>query len=144
MKDNLPEQCAKTFEKVLIKLYDTTNPENGYNQSAGGEGRSGFVMSEEQKVKISNSLKGLQRTPFSDEHKSKMADAHLGKHHSEDTRKKMSDSRKKQAKAIVQLKDGVVIAEYANAQEAAAALDKQFASGIWQAIRNNKTYLDYE
>ena len=73
-----------------------------------------------------------------------MADAHLGKHHSEDTRKKMSDSRKKQAKAIVQLKDGVVIAEYANAQEAAAALDKQFASGIWQAIRNNKTYLDYE
>lgn len=144
VKDNLPEQCAKTFEKVLIKLYDTTNPENGYNQSAGGEGRSGFVMSEEQKVKISNSLKGLQRTPFSDEHKSKMADAHLGKHHSEDTRKKMSDSRKKQAKAIVQLKDGVVIAEYANAQEAAAALDKQFASGIWQAIRNNKTYLDYE
>lgn len=144
VKDNLPEQCAKTFEKVLIKLYDTTNPENGYNQSAGGEGRSGFVMSEEQKVKISNSLKGLQRTPFSDEHKSKMADAHLGKHHSEDTRKKMSDSRKKQAKVIVQLKDGVVIAEYANAQEAAAALDKQFASGIWQAIRNNKTYLDYE
>lgn len=150
VKDNLPEQCAKTFEKVLIKLFDTTNPENGYNLSAGGEGRSGFVMSEEQKVKISESLKGLQRKPFSDEHKSKMADAHLGKHHSEETKQKMSDSHTgkrsggKKPVVVLQLQNGIIIVEYPSAKEAAKAVGKNRADGIWNAIKNNKKYLEYE
>lgn len=51
VKDNLPEQCAKTLEKVLIKLWDTTNPKNGYNISFGGEGNSGRKYSVEEKNK---------------------------------------------------------------------------------------------
>lgn len=150
VKDGLPEQCAKTFEKVLIKLFDTTNPEKGYNQSTGGEGRSGFVMSEEQKIKISESLKGLQRTTFSDEHKSKISKAHLGSKHSDETKKKMSNShigRKvggKVPKAILQLQNGIIIAEYPSAKEAAKAIGKDRPDGIWKAVKNNKKYLDYE
>lgn len=150
-------------EKYLILFYDTIH--NGYNVSTGGDGgTTGTIMSDETKQKISEAKKGVSRGPLSeewkhnlslstkgqprgpmlDETKKKLSDAHIGKRHTEETRKKMSDSRKKRAKVVLQIKDGIVIAEYANANEAAMALNKQFADGIWKAIRNNKTYLNYE
>lgn len=54
-------------EKYLIAYYNTTNPENGYNHSLGGE-KSCFGchwnMSDESKKKISDSKKGEKNPMF--------------------------------------------------------------------------------
>ena len=54
-------------EKYLIAYYDTTNPENGYNKSIGGEHSSfgcHFHMSKESIKKISESKKGEKNPNF--------------------------------------------------------------------------------
>ena len=69
--DNMTEEQAKTFEKFLIKEWKTQDKDYGYNLSAGGEGTFGYKMSEEQKMKISEKLKG--RT-FSEETRKKFSE----------------------------------------------------------------------
>lgn len=61
IKDNLPEECAKTLEKILIKLWDTTNRLKGYNISKGGDGNTGIhpKPSVNTKKKMSDSHKGM-------------------------------------------------------------------------------------
>lgn len=105
--------CSKEIE--LIKKYNTTNKECGYNVMEGGTAPSmpkeireymsvvmkgnrngyGKACSEEKKKKISEAQKG--RT-FTEEHKHKISMARKGKTThpcSEETRKKISDSHKK-------------------------------------------------
>ena len=49
-------------EKELIKEYDTTNPEKGYNLSTGGEKSTfGYKYTEEQRRKISEGCKGKSK-----------------------------------------------------------------------------------
>ena len=73
---------AGAIEKSFIHLYDSTNPDKGYNHSIGGEGGAlGVHQSAETRKKISESQKG--RTP-----------AMKGKHLSQETRKKLSELRK--------------------------------------------------
>lgn len=56
IRNNLPKACACTLEKILIKVYDTTNPNKGYNNSEGGEsGRLGTKWTIESKLKSSKS-----------------------------------------------------------------------------------------
>lgn len=52
------EKDAFETEKYLIELYKTNNKKYGYNLTAGGEGASGRITSDETKNKISNSKKG--------------------------------------------------------------------------------------
>lgn len=59
IKSGLPEQCAKSLEKILIKYYDTTNPDKGYNLSKGGDGFAGYNHTEYSKKKISDALKKI-------------------------------------------------------------------------------------
>lgn len=59
-------------EKELIAKYDTTDPEKGYNVAKGGKGSWGIERTEEYKHRISETLKG--------------------RHHSEETRKKRTES----------------------------------------------------
>ena len=56
LMDNLSLEEANKNEERLIKLFDTTNPDKGYNLEYGGTNKT---HSEETKQKISNSLKGL-------------------------------------------------------------------------------------
>lgn len=73
VKDNLPEQCAKSMEKVLIKLYDTIV--NGYNITEGGDGSVGVKRSEETRKRMSEGHKGLLKgIPHSEEHKQHLSD----------------------------------------------------------------------
>ena len=46
------------MERLLIALYDTTNPANGYNIRLGGD--NGGVFSEESRKRMSEAQKGLQ------------------------------------------------------------------------------------
>ena len=75
----LTEDEAKWLEIELIKAYDSTNNENGYNLTLGGEGGNGYIPSEETRIKMSEKMKG-ENNPF------------FGKHHSEETKKKISNS----------------------------------------------------
>ena len=47
LAQELTEDEAKRLEKYYIKLYNTTNPEKGYNISAGGDG---YLIYDEEKI----------------------------------------------------------------------------------------------
>lgn len=58
----LSKEEAEEKEICLIKLYDTTNPEKGYNIASGGHSNRGYHHSEETKNKIRERLKGVKHT----------------------------------------------------------------------------------
>lgn len=85
-----------TLEIGFIKMYDSYK--NGYNSSEGGDisPMKGKIMSENQKIRISNSLKGRpspnKGKKASEEVRRKMREAHNNE--SEETRKRKSESHK--------------------------------------------------
>ena len=86
------EMCSD--EQYYIEVFDTLWP-NGYNLTKGGDG---LIPCEETRKKISNSLKGK---PKSEEQKKKLSETLIGeknpfyrKHHSYETKKKISLSKK--------------------------------------------------
>lgn len=77
-------------EKYYIALYDSMNPARGYNMTCGGNGTAGYVFSEEAKEKISKA--GIGRT-VSDHTRRCISNANKGKKLSEDIKRKISLSR---------------------------------------------------
>lgn len=61
--ENLTVDEANQMEIDLIKKYDSTNPDFGYNITTGGEGCCGFHLSEETRKKLSQINKGKKHTP---------------------------------------------------------------------------------
>lgn len=90
------EACQKEIE--LIKLYNSTNSEFGYNIAAGGEINSGYHISEERKRHLSDVNKGSKHPqygkPKSEETKRKMSEARKGIKFSESHKQKLSESKK--------------------------------------------------
>lgn len=85
----LDEETAKWLEIELIREWKTNDPNNGYNNSLGGEGMNGYKHSEETRQKISKANKGKQ---FSNEHRKKISEANKGHEISEETRRKISEA----------------------------------------------------
>ena len=56
--ENLTKEEADNFEKLLIEELDTTNPEYGYNITAGGDGALQRHQTQETKDKISKAKIG--------------------------------------------------------------------------------------
>ena len=103
--EDLTYEDACEMEKALIKKYDSTNREKGYNISQGGEStRLGIKHSEETKQK-------MRDNHWSTRGRSKLLGTHLpeyrieqlkarcgelasfyGKHHTEETKQKISES----------------------------------------------------
>lgn len=86
-------------EKYWIKFYDCKVP-NGYNLTDGGEGPNGYKHTKEAKLKISKKKKGVPHD-VSEETRLKISNANkgrvspmLGKHHSEETKQKISKVHK--------------------------------------------------
>ena len=97
--ENLSKEDAFAMEKELIAKYDTTNQQNGFNHSIGGEGGSlGVKRSQEILDKISASRKGIpswaKGKRFSQEHCRKISQALTGKRLSEETKQKISVAHK--------------------------------------------------
>lgn len=72
-------------EMNYIKLFNTYV--NGYNLNFGGGGNLGKVTTNETKIKLSKSQKGIKK--LSEETKQKIRNSRLGLKHSEETKKKL-------------------------------------------------------
>ena len=107
---------AEEKEIELIRLYESTDPQKGFNITSGGY--SGYQISDETKAKMSAARVGKKHTPeqiakraakrvgthLSSETKRKIGEANskiqLGKKHSEETKKKISENSGKSRKII--------------------------------------------
>ena len=96
-----PETMLAQWERDMICLYDSDDPEKGYNDKGDrpynlkvSETLKGHIVSEETKRKISEAHRGIS---LSEEHKRKLSEAHKGKSrtpHSDETRRKISESNR--------------------------------------------------
>lgn len=96
--ENLPEDVAKDLEIKLIAVWQTQNPEYGYNICAGGDGVSGWHPSEETKRKIGAAHKGKfgEANPnFGHKWTEEMREKARNRVVSEETRRKQSECAKK-------------------------------------------------
>lgn len=102
VKENLIEEDAFTLEIELIKIIGRLNLKRGplTNLTDGGEGFSGYLPTEETRVKISRANTGLKRTK---ESRVRMSEAQKGKSLSGETRGKISKAFRK---TYVLVKDG--------------------------------------
>lgn len=83
---------ACRVEQSLIKYFDSTNPDKGYNHSIGGEcGTLGVHPSAETLRKLSEVRKGRH---LSAETRRKISEARKGIHLSAETRRKLSEANK--------------------------------------------------
>lgn len=82
------------LEKYYIKLFKSDCKEFGYNLTIGGGGTMGYTMSEEERLKrsILNKERNIKPSAECIELATK---AKLGKHRTEETKKKISESIKK-------------------------------------------------
>lgn len=93
--NNLSQNDASHIEKLLIALYDTTNREYGYNISTGGDcSHLGIKHSEETKQILREKTK--ERLSVSENHPM------YGRHHSEESKKKMSITKTNPPKEVRQ------------------------------------------
>lgn len=67
---------ARRIETFLIRYFETTNPENGYNRARGALAESGWHLPEETKEKLRQANRGKKASP---ETRGKMRRAHRQK-----------------------------------------------------------------
>lgn len=107
--ENISAKEAQDYEVELIEKYKTLDSKFGYNIQPGGNlSNLGVKMSEENRQKLSERTKGennyFYKNPPTKEHieylvslsKERIGDKHpmYGKHHSEESKRKMSDAHK--------------------------------------------------
>ena len=110
---NLTKKEADNFEILLIDKLDTMNQDKGYNLTKGGEGKTGYKHTEEQRKKQSESLKGKYVGEKNPNYGNHPIGSFKGKHHSEETKEKLAKIRNK---PVVCIETGVI---YVSSKEAA-------------------------
>jgi len=96
LKTGLTEEEAFRHEKYMIYVLGRKDLGTGilWNFTDGGEGSSGRVTTEETKEKLSRVMKGKKQTPehVANRRKSRPDSPFKGKKHSEETKKRISES----------------------------------------------------
>lgn len=99
----LTQDEASIKEQELIEKYKSNNPDFGYNISSGGHGgREGVPQSDEVKRKVSEANKGRfagEKNYFYNVHRYQEENPFYGKHHSEETKAKLSKLRSGEKKS---------------------------------------------
>lgn len=101
--ENIDKETALRVEMILIWLLNSNAYQFGYNRSAGGEGASGWVATEETRQKMSLSHRGKNNSFYGRKHSPETIEKlrlsssrnknRLGKPHSEETKLKLSAAR---------------------------------------------------
>lgn len=125
------KEQAEHLERWLVKHFDTTNPQHGYNVLPGGD-VSVNDATPEMRYKLGNGNRGRRRT---DEERKKISEGCkrkfnrpesngcLGKKASEDTRAKMRKAHESVAKAVkCYTTDGKFVASFRTVNEAALSV----------------------
>ena len=90
----LTEDEAKWLEVELIREWDTTNRDKGYNLTLGGEGGNGLKGERNGMFGRCGELNPFYGKTLSEESKKKISEANKGKKHSEETKALWSKQRK--------------------------------------------------
>lgn len=105
--EGLTKEEAEAKEIELIAYYKSNQREYGYNHAQGGSVNSGYKLSKETRLKLSQSHKGLpshnKGKKITNEQNKKLQEGRkvyfeqyghplLGKHHTEETKEKISNS----------------------------------------------------
>jgi hypothetical protein len=100
LKQNLTEEEAFKHEIYMIAVFGRKDLVTGilYNRTNGGQGCSGRFLSEEERLKISERMKGEGCYWYGKKHtnetKKRMSEAQSKRTHTEETKRKMSLSQK--------------------------------------------------
>ena len=107
LKQNLTEEEAFKHEIYMIAVFGRKDLGTGilHNRTNGGDGGSGRIMSEKNRKKLSERMKGENNPQYgkirSEETRRKLSETHKGKNnhfynktHSEETKRKISEVRK--------------------------------------------------
>ena len=153
----LTEQEAKEKEIELIAQYDTNNPNFGYNRSKGGDDLP--EKTPELIKKISNSLKefyqtkeGQKRKEIISEQRKEYFKTHKnpfkGQHHTEETKKIMSEKakqRKPNRSIPIDMvdKNNNIIKTFESKQEVLQFLNRVCYDPLNKALKNHTLYKDY-
>lgn len=137
----LDEETAKWLEIELIREWDTSDRDKGYNLTKGGESSNGLVHTEEWKQEHSKRMSGENNPNFGK--KSPM----YGKQHSEESKKKMSNFQKGKkcngenpmAKKVICLETNEVFDTVKQAYENIGGSE----SGILDALQNKRQYMNF-
>lgn len=140
------EACEKEIE--LISFYKSNQREYGYNLASGGGINSGYKLSDETKSKLSNFHKG--KHPWNYGIKGYSMPNLKGKRRSDETKRKMSENRPKNAVAQYSI-DGKLINMFNSQLEAekitgvpntsislcVRGIHKQAGGFIWKRLNEN-------
>jgi group I intron endonuclease len=85
------DYAYKEAESFFIMEYNSNNPEFGYNLTSGGEGTSGYIVSDSTRKKQSLAKKGRK---LSKEHAEKLRNSNKGRIVSTETKQKISEKLK--------------------------------------------------
>lgn len=122
--DGLTKEEACEKEKYYIKLFDTTDPNKGYNISHGGN----------------RTFEGLKHT---EAHKRYMSELYKGKVFSAETRKRLQISNLKTAKSVICFDaDRNIVKEYVSLNEAARAVNGH-PTNVNRACASGRIYQNY-
>lgn len=122
--NNLSEAEAKCLEKYMISMLNTQDDRFGYNITSGGDGANGTIISPESRMLMSIAKQGEKHPNYgkalSEDTRMKISKALVnnknaaGSIRSEETKKKMSESKYKPVIMI----DGVNRKRFTSAKEA--------------------------
>lgn len=129
-----------------IKHFETNT--KGYNLTTGGEGMSGWKITEAHRKKLSDTHKGVK---LSEEHKKRLSEVRMGRIVSEETRKKIGDSQRGKPRKTVGENHGYSKLKEKDVREikmllmskvSQRTIAKQFSvsKGTIGFIRNNTTW----
>lgn len=139
---NLGEYTAKNMEKDLIAYYKSKNI--SYNITDGGDGTVGVPCRNEQKERVGNIWRG-KKIPEDIRHK--MSISHLGKSITKEHRENIRKSKLGNTcgnKAVIMLKDGIIIREFPSCVVAGKELGTHPNCISRCCRKENKTWHGYE
>lgn len=149
---DLSKESAQRIEQLLIFVYKSADPNNGYNRTLGGESASGWVHTEDEKLRMSESHKGEKNHFYgknhTDESLEKMRKASLGNNnwlgrkHSEESKEKIRQARigvssRSGWKMTQEQKDKI------SEKRKALCKNESFIKLMREASRNKKTVYQY-